>query len=525
MQVPITITGLLWLATSFAVYILISTFLTSRRNATKARQLNCEEPPFEKNKCPIGIDNLLRALAADRAQQFPVDLIERFEALGTYTYRYQILGARNVRTADPKNIQAILANQFSDFDVGPRRRGNFLPLVGDGIFTADGKHWKHSRAMMRPQFTRDQISDLNLEETHVQNMMRLLEPLIEADGWTKEVDLLPYFFRLTIDSATEFLFGESVNSQLRLLPGYQSTKMGSSEAKFAKALDDGQRALATRARFMDRWWLYDSMEFRGACKIVHEFVDHFVRLALSKDLRKKDLEKGSGGKEQYIFLEALAAETQDPTELRSELLHVLLAGRDTTASHLGWVFHSLAHNPECYKKLRDSIVADFGTCDRPKEITFSKLKDCKYLRYVNDESLRLYPVVPINGRCANKDTTLPRGGGKDGNSPVFVPKGSMVDYSVHVMHRRKDIWGPDADEFKPERWEGRKVGWEYLPFNGGPRICIGQQFALTEASYVTVRLLQRFDTMESVDKDEVVRHNLTLINRIANGVKVRLHAM
>lgn len=91
------------------------------------------------------------------------------------------------------------------------------------------------------------------------------------------------------------------------------------------------------------------------------------------------------------------------------------------------------------------------------------MKDCKYLRYVNDESLRLYPVVPINARYANKDTTLPRGGGKDGSSPIFIPKGSSCDFSVHVMHRRKDIWGPDADEFKPERWDGRKVGWEYLP--------------------------------------------------------------
>jgi hypothetical protein len=69
----------------------------------------------------------------------------------------------------------------------------------------------------------------------------------------------------------------------------------------------------------------------------------------------------------------------------------------------------------------------------------------------------------MNGRYANKDTTIPTGGGPDGRSPVFVPKGTSVNYSVHMMHRRKDIWGEDADEFRPERWEGRKPGWEYLP--------------------------------------------------------------
>lgn len=193
--------------------------------------------------------------------------------------------------------------------------------------------------MIRPQFTRDQISDLNLEETHVQNLMKLVEPMIGADGWIEQLDLLPYFFRLTIDSATEFLFGQSVNSQLRLVPGNQSTKLGSSEERFATAFDAGQMVLATRSRFMDTWWLYDSIEFRKSCKIVHEFVDHFVKLALSKDLREKVRDKSGGGKEQYIFLEAVAGETQNPKELRSEALHVLLAGRDTTASHLGWSTH------------------------------------------------------------------------------------------------------------------------------------------------------------------------------------------
>jgi hypothetical protein len=71
--------------------------------------------------------------------------------------------------------------------------------------------------------------------------------------------------------------------------------------------------------------------------------------------------------------------------------------------------------------------------------------------------------VPVNGRYANKDTTLPRGGGQDGKSKIFVPKGSACEYSVHVMHHRKDIWGEDAEMFNPERFQGRKVGWEFLP--------------------------------------------------------------
>ena len=81
----------------------------------------------------------------------------------------------------------------------------------------------------------------------------------------------------------------------------------------------------------------------------------------------------------------------------------------------------------------------------------------------------MFPTVPLNSRRSIKDTTLPRGGGPDGNSPVFVPKGTEVNYSVYATHRTKEFWGPDAEEFVPERWDGKKTGFEYLPFNGGPR--------------------------------------------------------
>jgi cytochrome P450 len=90
------------------------------------------------------------------------------------------------------------------------------------------------------------------------------------------------------------------------------------------------------------------------------------------------------------------------------------------------------------------------------------------------------------------------------------------------MHRMKQHWGDDAEEYRPDRWAGRKPGWEFLPFNGGPRICIGQQFALTEASYVLVRLMQRFDGIQNLDFDDIT-HNLTLTSSPGGGVRVRLH--
>jgi cytochrome P450 len=89
------------------------------------------------------------------------------------------------------------------------------------------------------------------------------------------------------------------------------------------------------------------------------------------------------------------------------------------------------------------------------------------------------------------------------------------------MHRRTDIYGPDAEEFKPERWEALRVGWGYLPFNGGPRICVGQQFALTEAGYTIVRLMQNFGAVQARD-DRPWNEGLQLTMSVGNGVKVAL---
>jgi cytochrome P450 len=77
------------------------------------------------------------------------------------------------------------------------------------------------------------------------------------------------------------------------------------------------------------------------------------------------------------------------------------------------------------------------------------------------------------------DTVLPRGGGADGTSPVLVTAGTPVVYNIHGLHRRRDIYGSDADDFRPDRWEGLRVGWEFLPFSGGPRICIGRESCLS----------------------------------------------
>ena len=144
--------------------------------------------------------------------------------------------------------------------------------------------------------------------------------------------------------------------------------------------------------------------------------------------------------------------------------------------------------------------------------------------------LRLYPPVPLNNRTALKTTILPRGGGPEGTSPILVRRGEVVIFSQYVNARRKNIYGPDADDFRPERWEepqSSDIGWAYFPFNGGPRACLGQDFALFEIYYTVIRLLQRYPLIklpasEASEPTGTEKQRLTLVLSSTDGCVVEL---
>jgi cytochrome P450 len=180
----------------------------------------------------------------------------------------------------------------------------------------------------------------------------------------------------------------------------------------------------------------------------------------------------------------------------------------------------IARYPDVWAKLQAEIATLNG-----QQPTFEQLKELKYLQAVMNEVLRLWAPVSMNSRVCLSDRVLPRGGGPDGTSPLFMPAGSSLAWSLYAYHRQKDIWGPDAEEFKPERWLGEdamRFGWHYTPFNAGPRICLGQQFALSQVGYVTVRLCQVFEGVELRGELREWQENSSLIISHNEGATVSL---
>ncbi|KAK5106290.1 hypothetical protein LTS08_000408 [Lithohypha guttulata] len=496
-------------AVLFVIYTTVTSLNKNHRQKLKTAEYGCASPPRLINQRPWGIDRLEQIFRADAESRLMELFLFHFRLWGT-TLEQKFLGTLAFGTIEPRNLEAILSTNFEDWSLGLRDQV-MKPFFGSGIFTQDGKAWETSRALLRPQFTHRQYEDCEVFRGSVD---ALLDNLATQGP---QADLQPHIFALTLDVTTAFLFGDSVGS----LTG----SAGRDAADFAAAFNVAQDYVAKRMRLQDLYWLVGGTKFRRACATVHSFADHIIDKNLSTDRKEERTGK-------YVFLDSLAEACPDRKILRSQIINVLVAGRDTTACTISWTFFLLMRHPHVLQKLKEEINEVFA--DRPT-VSRRELKNMTYLQNVLKETLRLFPSVPVNSRTAVKDTILPVGGGENLQSPVFVPKGAAVAYSVYSMHRRPDFYGLDAELFRPERWEEDmpmnqdtiNSRWGYLPFNGGPRICLGMDFGLTEAAYVVVRLLQRFPDIrlpadEKVELVGVEQQTMTLVMSSTRGCRVDL---
>ena len=308
------------------------------------------------------------------------------------------------------------------------------------------------------------MGDLETFEGHIGKLIER----IPKGGET--VDLQQLFFMLTMDSATEFLFGTSSDVLGLGMSGERERGV-----RFQDAFTYVTERMGLESRVGRLATLMPNRRMEESISFVHEYIGAYIHKAV--EMRKEGFEEGEKaeeGRARYVFLEELAKQNIGEKKVQDELLNILLAGRDTTASLLSYLFYTLARRKDVFAKMKGEVDALGG--ERP---TFEQLKSMKYLQHTMNESellpppiplynletlrmdrltrfflvLRLHPIVPANSRICVSDTSLPVGGGPDQKSPIFVKKGTQINYQVYVMHRRKDLYGEDADEFRPERWE------------------------------------------------------------------------
>ncbi|KAK6000676.1 hypothetical protein QM012_003401 [Aureobasidium pullulans] len=450
----------------------------------------------------IALDMVLSVLSAARQKKLLEWFNSNFQAYGP-TFIVSTVPRYVIHTTEAENIKTAFSLKFSDWSARPGRQ-SFKHLMSGSTFMSDGAAWSHSRGILRPTFAKDRITDLDLFETHFQKLLQL----IPEDGST--FDLGALFQRYSFDVSSEFLFGESLDS------------LGDQTEAKAQLAHDIELVIADAADRFRKSLLYRWLKRPGVDQAIRNVLsetDRYARMALERASQEKDRDDKSVEGAQYSFLDEMARQTQDVKKMSEEATSLMFAGKDTTAGLLGSMWYLLARHPEAWTKLLAEVDQLEGIPP-----TYEWIKNAKYLRYCEHETLRLYPVIPIAPpRVANKDTILPLGGGKDGKSPISVPKGSVLLVHIYSANRRKDVYGADAEEFKPERWEDLRLGWAYTPFGGGPRICIGQQFAITEAYYLTVRLMQHFRRIECRDSNPFAENLAGVTLNPDGGVQVGLY--
>ena len=489
--------------------VLITTYLyvTRQRYLAKQHANGCSPPRQYPHKDPtgLGIDLFLDTGKMYDEHRFLQTWYKRYEENGM-TFEVSTLGTPAICSCDPANLQSVFSTNAKTWGVSYRMPA-LGPFCGAAFLTTDGEAWEHSRALLAPSFLKSSISD----HTDYAHYFDLMVDKIPKDGET--VDLQPLFFSLYLDTATLWLFGDSFES---LSGAGDAGKANSFIHSFAYSLGIGGFRMAI-GPFIP---LHHSSKWHESNRAAQSHIEAYVDRALKRQQSGSSTYEEKNEKKRPVLLDDMGSKTSNRTQLRDEAMQAFIAAHETTACLISNLFWILARRPEIWDQLRREVLDTLG--DAP--LDYEGPMKLKQLRNVINESLRLYPVFPYHIRIALADTTLPTGGGPDGKSPIFCRKGSLFDGNFAVLHRQKSIWGLDADEFDPDRWETfRPKPVEFMPFGGGPRACAGRQKALMETSYLLARMLRQFERLQPRD-DREWQGEVQITAKNLHGCKVGLFA-
>jgi cytochrome P450 len=408
--------------------------------------------------------NLLQIIISARR-----NLIEAWPAT---SYRagidsFRILGRQIVLVNSPEHIRYVVATRHDNFErKSPQMRRALKALLGDGLFISDGETWKKRRPL---------VADI-VHKRRLPEFGQTMEDaaLAVATEWAAlpagaEIELTEEMGRLTAAIISRAVFGNNIAREAaqQVIDGFSTYQRHADSFNLGYFLgaDEG-------------WPAFGSKRRRRAIAMVHGVVENVINAHLAGE--------GDAGSMVDLLIrrnQKSGGEPLDVAALRNEAATIFMAGHETTATTLSWAWYLLANADWVRQSAHDEIAAVCG--DRAP--TLADLSQLRWCRAVIQETLRLYPPVPLLPRQAREADRI---------GHIDVEKSALVMIAPWLLHRSPDLWDK-PNHFLPERFlSGARIDpFAYIPFAVGPRICPGMNFGLDEATLCLAILAQRFEVL------------------------------
>lgn len=391
-------------------------------------------------------------------------------------------------TREPHFLEEALVKNRDSFIKGQVLQW-MKPIFGNSILVSEGDHWRKNRRLMAPAFHRKAL------ESYAEIMVRKTDEALDRIIPSQSFAINEWSMVLTLDIVLECLFG---------------AELGAQRAKDVEhALEDAllfADSIVGRLVPLPNWVPSKAQRARKrAMTTLHRVVDEIIADRIARGIDREDLL-------------GLLLSTRDDDgqalphdEIREEVITLMLAGHETTALNLAYLFMLLGWNQDAQQEVHDELHEVL----QGAAPTLSDLARLPKLDAAMKESLRLYPPAAVFSRIAIEDTSV---------GPWTLPKGAQLMVPVWGLHH-DPRWYPEPFTFRLDRWtaeaESKRPKFAYMPFGAGNRICIGDQFAKMESRLLMARILQRFSATTQNQGDP--RFKLTITLRAEDKVMVTFH--
>jgi cytochrome P450 len=364
----------------------------------------------------------------------------------------------------PDDVQHVLQTNHRNYKKAITYQA-LRPVLGNGLLLSEGDFWLRQRRLVAPMFHRKQVR--RFAEIMVEETQKVVDEFARAAKSGREVDVASVMSRLTLAIVGRVLFNRDI--------GRKSDAVGDAMAELFR---DVNRRITSLWSIPLEVPTPHNLKMRGYIAQLEDLVDEMI-----------EARRGREDEHQDLLSMLLLAEDEETGErmtdkqIRDEVMTFVLAGHETTSNALGWTFMLLSEHPTVRRKLQAEIDEHWDEDLSPVE----RVKNMTYLEQVLDESMRMYPPAWTIEREPIEDDEI-RG--------YHIPAGCVLVTAPYLVHHNPDVWrnpqGFDPERFAPER---REVHHRYahFPFGGGPRKCVGADFAIMEAKLILAETLRRFD--------------------------------